>query len=81
MKKLVASAIFAAVALAAQSAAACDWNREASTGEQVVASTAASTQTQAQPPAPTAAPAPTFAAEATKDTEPAAPVVLVTDRH
>ena len=79
MKKLVAATIFAAVALAAQSAAACDWNREASTGEQL-ATTAAPTQTQAQPAAPIAAPAPTVA-EATKATEAAAPVVLVTDRH
>jgi spermidine/putrescine-binding protein len=80
MKKLVAAAIFAAVALAAQSAAACDWNREASAGEQV-ATTAESTQTQAQPAVTAATQAPTVAAEATKTIEPTPPVVLVTDRH
>lgn len=80
MKKLVAAASFVAVALAAHSAAACDWNREASTAEQLAA-TAAPTQTQAQPAAPIASQAPTVAAEATKAVEPTAPVVLVTDRH
>jgi hypothetical protein len=51
MKKLVAAAVFAAVALAAQSAAACDWNREASTDQQQVATTAA--PAPAQPAAAT----------------------------
>ena len=41
MKKLVAATAFATVALAAQSAAACDWDREASTEQQTVATTAA----------------------------------------
>jgi hypothetical protein len=77
MKKLVAATAFAAVALAAQSATACDWNREASTEQQTVATAA--------PPAPppqTTSPAQTAASEATKPVEPTAPVVLVSnDRH
>ena len=48
MKKLLAATTFAAFALAAQSAAACDWNREASSEAQTVATTATpSEQTQA----------------------------------
>jgi len=79
MKTLVAATVFAVVALTAQSAAACDWNRQAST-EQQVATTAAPTQTQ--PAAPTTTQAPTVADEASKPVAPtAAPVVLVTDRH
>jgi hypothetical protein len=76
MKKLVAATAFATVALAAQSAAACDWDREASTEQQTVATTAA--------PAPTPQTTPqtqTVASEATKPVEPTAPVVLVNDRH
>jgi hypothetical protein len=75
MKKLVAATIFAAVAFAAQSAAACDWNREASTGQQQVA---ASTPVQAPQPA---SPAPTTTAEVSRPATPTAPVVLVNDRH
>jgi hypothetical protein len=79
MKKLVAATAFATVALAAQSAAACDWNREASTEQQTVATTAAPTQT---PQTTSSAPqTPIVAAESTKPVEPAAPVVLVNDRH
>ena len=77
MKKLVAATAFATVALAAQSATACDWNREASTEQQTVATAA--------PPAPTpqtTSQAQTAASEATKPVEPTAPVVLVSnDRH
>ena len=36
MNKLLAATTFAAVAFAAQSAAACDWNREASNDQQQV---------------------------------------------
>jgi hypothetical protein len=78
MRKLVVVAAFAAVALTAQSAAACDWNREASTEQQQVAMTAA--------PAPqttsTAVQAPVVASDSTsKPVQPAAPVMLVNDRH
>ncbi len=39
MKKLFVVTAFAAFAFAAHSAAACDWNREASAKDQVVATT------------------------------------------
>jgi hypothetical protein len=76
MRKLVAATAFAAFALAAQSAVACDWNREASTEQQTVATTAAPTQTPQ-----TTSPTQTVASEAAKPVEPTAPVVLVNDRH
>jgi len=76
MTKLAAASIFAVVAFAAQSAAACDWNREASADQQQVATTAAPTQT-AQP----ATQAPTVTAETSQPAAPTAPVVLVNDRH
>ena len=77
MKKLVAATAFAAVALAAQSAAACDWNREASTEQQTVATTA----TPAPQTRQTTSQTQTLASEVTKPVEPTAPVVLVNDRH
>jgi hypothetical protein len=77
MRKLVVATVFAAVALAAQSAAACDWNREASTEQQTVATTA----TPAPQTTSTAPQTPVVAAETTKPVEPTAPVVLVNDRH
>jgi hypothetical protein len=80
MRKLVVVTAFAAVALAAQSASACDWNREAATEQQQVAATT--------PPAPalqgtsTATQTPAVASESTsKPVEPTAPVVQVNDRH
>ena len=79
MNKLVAATVLAAVALAVQSAAACDWNREAS-NEQQVATSASPTQTP-QTTTSAATQAPAAATEAAKPVEPAAPVVLVTDRH
>ncbi|HEX2365922.1 MAG TPA: hypothetical protein VHJ00_12975 [Bradyrhizobium sp.] len=77
MKKLVAATAFAAVALAAQSAAACDWNREASSEQQTVATTA----TPAPQTPQTTSQTQTLASEVTKPVEPTAPVVLVNDRH
>jgi hypothetical protein len=76
MNKLLAATIFGAVAFAAQSAAACDWNREASTDQQQVATTAAPTQTS-QP----ATQAPTATAEVSRPATPTAPVVQVNDRR
>ena len=85
MKKLLAATAFAAFAFAAQSAVACDWNREASSQEQTVATTATpSEQTQAtQQAAPSQPPATTVASEqdARQPAEPSAPIVLVNDRH
>lgn len=75
MNKLVAATVFAAVAFAAQSASACDWNREASTDQQQVATIA---PTQAPQPA---TPAATITADASRPATPTAPIVLVNDRH
>jgi hypothetical protein len=76
MRTLVVATAFAAVALVAQSASACDWNREASTEQQVVANTAPSAPTTS-----TATQTPAVTADTSKPAEPAAPVVLVNDRH
>jgi spermidine/putrescine-binding protein len=83
MKKLLAVTTFAAFALAAQSAAACDWNREANSQEQTVATTATpSEQTQAaQEAAPAQAPTTNVAADSREPVTPSAPVVLVNDKH
>ena len=78
MRKLVVATAFAAVALAAQSAAACDWNREASTEQQIAATSVAAPQ--APQTTSTATQTPTIASDS-KPVEPAAPVVLVNDRH
>jgi hypothetical protein len=81
MKKLVVVTTFAAFAFAAQSAVACEWNREASAADQAVA-------VAVQPPQATAtcngsncqAPQPTSSeSEQTRQGE-TAPVVLVTHR-
>ena len=80
MRKLVALTAFAAVAFTAQSAAACDWNRQASTGQQTAA--AATPAPQTQQAAPVASQTSTVAAESTrKPVEEAAPVVLVSDHR
>jgi hypothetical protein len=80
MKKLLVVASFAA--FAAAPAAACDWNREASAQDPVVATTATTTD---QTPLATPVSAPTTNVAADESTrkpivEPV-PVVLVTDRH
>jgi hypothetical protein len=83
MKKLLALTTFVAFAFAAQSAAACDWNREANSQEQTVATTATpSEQTQAtQRAAPAQAPATTVASDQRQSTAPSVPAILVNDRH
>jgi len=78
MRKLVVASAFAAVTLAPLSAAACDWNREASTGRQVA--TTATTPPQASQPNSTTTQAPTAVSD-NKPAEPTAPVVLVNERH
>jgi hypothetical protein len=83
MKKLVVVTTFAAVALGAHSAAACDWNHQASTNAPVVATTSPAT-TPAEQTLKGAAPPSTNVAsdESTrKAVDPPAPVVLITDRH
>ncbi|HTO65635.1 MAG TPA: hypothetical protein VMM15_30795 [Bradyrhizobium sp.] len=81
MTKVFVAAGFAAVALAAMPASACDWSREASARDPVVATTA-------MPAEPQAAANPTQPANLAADpsarrpaSEPTAPVVLVTDQH
>jgi len=76
MNKLLAATIFAVVAFAAQSAAACDWNREARSDQQQVATTATPTQAPQ-----TATQAPTVAAEVSRPVTPTAPVVQVNERR
>jgi hypothetical protein len=80
MKKLLVVASFAA--FAAYPAAACDWNREASAQDPIVA--AATTTTEQTPQATAAAPQATSVAvdvNARKPVSEPAPVVLITDRH
>ena len=85
MKKLLIVTAFAAVT--AYPAAACEWNREASTQDQVVA-TATDQTPQAAPTCSgtdCAAPQPTSVASEPTAQKPTvfetAPIVLVTDRH
>lgn len=80
MSKLVAITAFAVVAFTAQSAAACDWNRQASTEQQTAAAAAPAPQAQ-QASSPTSQ-SPAASAETTrKPVEDAAPVVLVSDHR
>jgi hypothetical protein len=80
MRKLVVVTAFAAVAFTAQSAAACDWNRQASTEQQTTATAVPPPQTQQA--APAASQTSTAAAEITrKPIEEATPVVLVSDHR
>ena len=84
MKKLLAVTTFAAFAFAAQSAAACDWNREADSQAQTVATTATPSEpTQATQQTPSQPAATNVASDqaARQPVEPSAPVVLVNDRH
>ena len=79
MKKLLVVTSFAV--LAAYPAAACDWNREASAKDPVVA---AATTTEQTPQATPASPQPTTTAadeSARKPTDEPAPVVLISERH
>ena len=83
MTKVFVAAGFAAVAFAATPAIACDWNREASARDPVVATTVApAEQTTTQTTANSTRPA-NIAADtsARKPASEPAPVVLVTDRH
>jgi hypothetical protein len=83
MPKLLVVTIFAA-AFAAYPAAACDWNREASTNDPVVATTAPVATEQATSQAAAApAQADSVASDesARKPVDKPAPIVLITDRH
>jgi hypothetical protein len=77
MRKLLTATILAAVALATQSAVACDWNREARSAQQQVATSAA----PAQPSPTTATTTQTSDTASNKPVEPTAPIVRVNDRN
>jgi hypothetical protein len=84
MTKFFVAAAFAAAAFAATPSVACDWNRQASARDPVVATTEAPAgQPASQAAANPAEPANIAADAAARKPadEPTAPVVLVTDRH
>jgi hypothetical protein len=84
MTKFFVAAGFAAVAFAATPVFGCDWSREASARDPVVATTVAPAEQATSQAAATPAQSANIAADraAPKPVdEPTAPVVLVTDRH
>ena len=83
MTKLLVVTTFAAVAFAAGPAAACDWDREASTNAPVVATTAAPAESTTSQAAATPPQATSVASDQStrKPAEQAAPIVLISDRH
>jgi hypothetical protein len=82
MKKLFVVTAFAAFAFAAHSATACDWNREASAKEQVVATTdLTASPTCSGPNCPSPQPTSVASEETRRATAEPAPVVLITSRH
>jgi hypothetical protein len=84
MTKLFVAAGFAAVAFAATPVVACDWNREASASDPVVATTVAPAEQATQQAAANPTQPANVAADSSavkQPSEPAAPVVLVNDRH
>ena len=79
MKKLF---VVTAFAFAAHSAAACDWNREASAKDQVVATTdLTASPTCSGPNCPSPQPTSVASEETRRATAEPAPVVLITSRH
>jgi hypothetical protein len=80
MKKIIVAATFAAVTLAAYPAAACDWNRQASAKDPVVATAAPPTTTGPTSQRAATQP-PSVASDEGKPVQGSAPVVLITDRH
>jgi hypothetical protein len=84
MTKVFVAAAFVAVAFAATPVVACDWSREASARDPVVATTAMPTeQTASQATANPTQPANVAADASARKVadQPSAPVVLVTDQH
>lgn len=83
MKKLVAVTSFAAVALGAHSAAACDLNRQANANDPVVATIAPATTPTEQMSKGAVAPSTSVASDETtrKVVDDPTPVTLITDRH
>ncbi len=78
MSRLIAVTLLAAVAMAAQSAAACDWNREASTTQQLATAVTPPQPSQTTASSPQTANA---ASESSKPVEPTAPIVQVSGRQ
>ncbi|MGY8685454.1 hypothetical protein Q2941_48210 [Bradyrhizobium sp. UFLA05-153] len=82
MKKIVIVTTFAAVTLTAYPAAACDWNRQTSAKDPVVAATATSTTVGQASQGAAAQPTSVTSDEGNrKPLQESAPVVLITDRH
>jgi hypothetical protein len=83
MTKLLVVTTFAAVAFAAGPAAACEWNREASTNNPAVAATTAPAEQTTSPAAATPPQATSVASDqsARKPVWEPAPIVQVSDRH
>jgi hypothetical protein len=83
MTKLLVVTTFVAVAFAAGPAAACDWNREASTNDPAVATTATPTEQTTSQAAATQPQGASVASNenARKSADEPAPIVLITDRH
>jgi hypothetical protein len=77
MKKLFVVTAFAAFAFAAHSATACDWNREASAKDQVVATTdLTASPTCSGPNCPSPQPTSVASEETRKATDEPAPIVM-----
>jgi hypothetical protein len=82
MTKLLVVTTFAALAFAAGPAAACDLNREASTNDPAVATTATpAEQTTSQAAAAPPQAASVASSESARKPDASAPIVLITDRH
>jgi hypothetical protein len=83
MTKIFVAAGFVAVAFAATPVSACDWSREASARDPVVATTVPTEQTATQATANPTQPANLAADTSARKPadQPSAPVVLVTDQH
>jgi len=83
MTKLLVVTTFAAFAFAAGPASACDWNREASTNDPAVATTATPAEQMTSQAAATPPQATSVASNETarKPVDEPAPIVLITDRH
>jgi hypothetical protein len=85
MKKLVVVTAFAAFSFAVHSAAACDWNREASAEDQIVAATdqtPKATPTCSGPNCPAPQPASVASEETHKAADEPTPIgLMITNRN
>ena len=83
MKKLVVVTTFSAVALAAHSAAACDWNRQASAKPPVIAATTPAATNIEQTSRGAVPPSTSVASDEStrKFVDHQAPILLIDERH